>query len=87
VVTKKHRRSQLARERAVRQQSHRQLRERRRRRTQSAAIAVVVAIALVALALWIALHDHGSASAHADGVYYDAVPVDSIPTPNVEVTR
>jgi hypothetical protein len=86
VVTKKKRRSQLARAAAVRRQEHRAQREARRRRVRMLVTGLLVLAVVVGLAAWIATHrDTGNtAGAHGD---YDAVARHDIPTATAEVTR
>jgi hypothetical protein len=73
VVSKKRRRSQLARATAERQRSRRAQRLARRRRLRVVATAVAVLVALAALATWIVLHARGAESVRATGVDYAAV--------------
>ncbi len=89
MVTKRKRRSQLARESARRRAERLAAREAQRRRTRRLLAVVAAATAVAGLVLWIALHD-GSASGAAPvpGVtsVYDAVPALSSTTP-IEVPR
>ncbi|QWZ09381.1 hypothetical protein KRR39_06300 [Nocardioides panacis] len=74
MVTKKRRRTQLARAGAQRQQLRRAQRARRRRRTRLVLTAVAVVVVLAGLVTWIVLHakDSGSA-ASARGDYASLV--------------
>ncbi len=72
VVTKKRRRSQLARAGAQRQAARRAQRVARRRRRQIIASLVLVALAIAALVLWVVLHPD-SATSRASGVDYPGV--------------
>ena len=67
MVTKKRRRSQLAKAGAQRQELRRAERARRRKRRQMIVTAVVLGVLVVGLVTWIVLHarDAGSASAAA----------------------
>ena len=60
MVTKKRRRSHLARASAVRQQQRRSQREVRRRRRQAILTLVVVLVAVAALVTWIVLDTRSS---------------------------
>jgi heme/copper-type cytochrome/quinol oxidase subunit 2 len=73
VVTKKRRRSQLARAGAQRQQIRRAERQRRRRVRQRVLTAVVVVLLVAGLVTWIALHARDSASASAAPTDYASV--------------
>jgi hypothetical protein len=86
VVTKKQRRSQLARARAQRRSESIARREARRRRNRTVAAVVAVAVAVGALVLWIVMHDDGSEAAKAQVRDYDALPAVSSTTP-IEVSR
>jgi ferric-dicitrate binding protein FerR (iron transport regulator) len=71
VVTKKQRRTQLARARALRRQESLARRAARRRRLQTVGIVVAVLAALLALTVWIATRDDESAVV-TGAVDYDA---------------
>ncbi|MGZ5416997.1 MAG: hypothetical protein ACXWDI_07440 [Nocardioides sp.] len=87
MVTKKQRRSQLARARAQRRSESIARREARRRRNHTVAAVAAVVIAVAGLVLWIATHDgEGSAAAPVVFVDYDALPAVSSTTP-IEVSR
>lgn len=88
VVTKKRRRSQLARAGARRQQLRRQQRERRRKRVRTV-VALVVAVTVAAvLVLWIVLHARDSGSApSARGDYASVVYLSQHHAPIAEGAR
>jgi ferric-dicitrate binding protein FerR (iron transport regulator) len=86
VVTKKQRRTQLARARAQRRSESIARREARRRRNRTIAALVAALVAVGALVLWIVTHDGGSAAASAATVDYDALPAVLSTTP-IEVSR
>jgi ferric-dicitrate binding protein FerR (iron transport regulator) len=86
VVTKKQRRTQLARARAQRRTESRARRESRRRLVQSAAVLVAVLAALGALIFWIVTHDDDRSASLASVVDYDALPAVQSTTP-IEVFR
>ena len=74
VVTKKRRRTQLARAGAQRQQLRRAERDRRRRRTRLVLTTAVVLLALAGLVTWIVLHaKHSESAASARGDYASLV--------------
>jgi hypothetical protein len=73
VVTKKRRRSQLARATAERQQLRRAQRAARRRRIRLVVTTVVVVLLVAGLVAWILTHRPGSASTGAAGVDYARV--------------
>jgi hypothetical protein len=89
VVTKKQRRSQLARARAQRRSERLSAREARQRRRRLVAVVVVAVLAVGALGWWIATHDgevSASAASSAGHVDYDALSAAPSTTP-IEVTR
>jgi peptidyl-prolyl cis-trans isomerase B (cyclophilin B) len=86
VVTKKQRRTQLARARAQRRSERLARREARRHRLRTIAAVAAVLVAVGALVLWIVTHDDGTAAASSTGVDYDALPAVLSTTP-IEVFR
>ena len=95
MVTKKQRRTQLARARAQRRSERAIRREARDRMVRTLAIVAAVVIAAAALAFWIVTHDGDSAAATATttatasgtvSVDYDALSAVMSTTPN-EVSR
>jgi peptidyl-prolyl cis-trans isomerase B (cyclophilin B) len=86
VVTKKQRRTQLARARAQRRSERLAVREARRHRLRTIAAVVAVLVAVGGLVLWIVIHDDGSAAASSAAVDYDALPAVLSTTP-IEVSR
>lgn len=86
MVTKKQRRTQLARARAQRRSESLARRETRRRRTRTIATVVAVLVAIAGLVFWIVTHDDRSAAAATAFVDYDALPAVPSTTP-IEVSR
>jgi heme/copper-type cytochrome/quinol oxidase subunit 2 len=72
VVTKKRRRSQLARASAQRQELRRAERERRRKRVRALLTVLVVVLLVAGLVTWIVWHARDSASAANSGGGYAA---------------
>ena len=86
MVTKKKRRSQLARAGAVRRAERRAQRVARRRRVRRLVTGLLLLAVLVGLVIWIATHrGTGNTAGAVDD--YDAVARHDIPTAIVEVTR
>lgn len=86
MVTKKQRRTQLARARAQRRNDRLALRETRRHRLRALTAVLAVVVAVGVLVLWIVTHDDGSAAASGAAVDYDALPALVSTTP-IEVSR
>ena len=86
MVTKKQRRSQLARARAQRRSESLARREARRRRIRTLAALLAVVVAVAGLALWIATHGDDASAATSAIVDYDSLSAVLSTTPN-EVTR
>lgn len=86
MVTKKQRRTQLARARAQRRTQSVARRENRRRLIQTVAVVVAVLAALTALIFWIVTHDDDRSATLAPVVDYDALPAVQ-PTTPIEVLR
>jgi hypothetical protein len=86
VVTKKQRRTQLARARTQRRSDRLAAREARTRRIRTLVVVLVAVVAVVALAAYILTHDGGASAAVRIGVDYDAGALVLSTTP-IEVTR
>ncbi len=86
MVTKKQRRTQLARARAQRRSERLALREARRHRLRVIAAVLAVVVAVGVLVLWIVTHDSGAPAASGAAVDYDALPAVLSTTP-IEVSR
>jgi peptidyl-prolyl cis-trans isomerase B (cyclophilin B) len=87
VVTKKRRRTQLARASAQRRELRRAERERRRRRVRLLVTLLVALAVVVGLAAWIALHDGDSGSAAAQPGDYAVLDLSHDRAPTAEGAR
>jgi hypothetical protein len=86
VVTKKQRRTQLARARTQRRSDRLAAREARSRRIRTLLVVLAAVVAVAALAAYILTHDGGASAATRIGIDYDAGALVLSTTP-IEVSR
>jgi hypothetical protein len=86
VVTKKQRRTQLARARTQRRSVRLAAREARTRRIRTLLVVLAAVVAVVALVAYILTHDGGASAAARTGIDYDAGALVLSTTP-IEVSR